>query len=197
MSRWSERRDVSRGGSYDERWRKMESEGASIHGEADCIERLGPGSVLDAGCGTGRVAIELAARGIDVVGVDLDPVMLDAARQKAPELLWIEHDLIDVHVRDAVGVTRLFDIVALPGNVMIFVTPGTEAEVVSNLARHVRPGGFMIAGFRLSEGALDLAGFDAACADAGLELQDRWSTWAGDQFEPDGGYAVSLHCQAG
>ena len=67
-------------------WRALAAEGKSIHGEADLVCRFEPGSVLDAGCGTGRVAIELAARGIDVVGVDLDPAMLDHARLKAPSL---------------------------------------------------------------------------------------------------------------
>src|SRR5919204_5229355 len=50
--------------------------GENVHGEADFVESFHPGSVLDAGCGTGRVAIELARRGIEVVGVDLDPGML-------------------------------------------------------------------------------------------------------------------------
>lgn len=193
MSRWSERQDVSRGDSYDERWRQMKSDGASVHGEADCIESLGPRSVLDAGCGTGRVAIELAARGIDVVGVDLDPVMLDAARQKAPALEWIAHDLVDLRVPDATGATRSFDVVALAGNVMIFVEPGTEADVVSNLARHLAPGGLMIAGFQLRDDRLTLSDYDAACAGGGLELRDRWATWARDEFEPEGSYAVSVH----
>ena len=72
MSRWSERTDVPRGASYDERWRELEAKGVSIHGEADLVAWLAPGgSVLDAGCGTGRVAIELARRGHEIVGVDL------------------------------------------------------------------------------------------------------------------------------
>jgi ubiquinone/menaquinone biosynthesis C-methylase UbiE len=54
--------------------------------------------VLDAGCGTGRVAIELARRGIEIVGVDIDPGMLGSARRKAPELTWIEADLATVTV---------------------------------------------------------------------------------------------------
>jgi len=59
-----------------------------MHGEATFVEALGVRRVLDAGCGTGRVAIELARRGLDVVGVDADPGMLSAARAKAPELEW-------------------------------------------------------------------------------------------------------------
>jgi 2-polyprenyl-3-methyl-5-hydroxy-6-metoxy-1,4-benzoquinol methylase len=51
-----------------------------MHGEATFVEGLGVRRVLDAGCGTGRVAIELARRGLDVVGLDADPGMLSAAR---------------------------------------------------------------------------------------------------------------------
>ena len=85
MSRWLLRDDVPRGDDYDQRWRDLTDSGEGIHGEADLISALSAGgSVLDAGCGTGRVAIELARRGHEVVGVDLDPGMLDTARAKAP-----------------------------------------------------------------------------------------------------------------
>lgn len=40
--------------------------------------------VLDAGCGTGALATELARRGASVVGVDLSPTMITLARQRAP-----------------------------------------------------------------------------------------------------------------
>src|SRR5579863_6979176 len=72
--------------SYDDAWKRLEAGGHNPHGEADFVVSLRPTSVLDAGCGTGRVAIELARRGLDVVGVDLDPVMLRQAEAKAPEL---------------------------------------------------------------------------------------------------------------
>src|SRR6188768_254715 len=119
------------GDAYDARWKEMAAKGESIHGEADFVCRFQPTSVLDAGCGTGRAAIELAGRGIDVVGVDLDDSMLAAARAKAPDETWINADLLDVELG------RTFDVVVLPGNVMIFLAPGTEAAVVANLARHV------------------------------------------------------------
>lgn len=41
------------------------------------------GPVLDVGAGTGRVALDLAARGIDVVALDLEPVLLDALSYRA------------------------------------------------------------------------------------------------------------------
>jgi SAM-dependent methyltransferase len=172
--------------TYDQRWEELAAAGRSVHGEADLVERLGPRSVLDAGCGTGRVAIELARRGLDVVGVDLDPSMLDVARAKAPDLPWVQGDLAEVDLG------RTFDAVVLAGNVMIFLAPGTEAAVVSNLARHLVPGGHLVAGFSLEPGRLDLATYDRHAAAAGLALAERSATWEGAPFT-GGGYAVSVH----
>ncbi|MAT05158.1 MAG: SAM-dependent methyltransferase [Acidimicrobiaceae bacterium] len=185
-SRWSAASGVQRGADYDERWARMEAAGVSIHGEADFVCRYRPTSVLDAGCGTGRVAIELARRGVEVVGVDLDPPMLEAARAKAPELTWIHGDLRDVDVG------RTFDVVAAPGNVMVFLAPGTESEVVANLARHLVPGGALIAGFQLG-GRYDLQHYDVDCDAAGLTLVDRYATWEGAPWSAGGDYAVSVH----
>ena len=185
-SRWSDAADVQRGADYDERWAHLAASGQSVHGEADFICRYLPVTVLDAGCGTGRVAIELAARDIDVVGVDLDPPMLGQARAKAPHLEWVEADLCHL----ALG--RMFDVVAMPGNVMIFVCPGTETSVVANMAAHVRPGGVLVAGFQLGR-SYDLARYDGDCAAAGLELVERYATWECDPWTPGGDYAVSVH----
>jgi SAM-dependent methyltransferase len=191
LTRWANGDDRPRGAEYDERWSRMEAAGQSIHGEADLICAYAPESVLDAGCGTGRVAIELARRGIDVVGVDLDEAMLDMARRKAPELTWMQGDLATVLVAGPDGSARRFSIVALPGNVMIFLAPGTEGAVVANMSRHLEPGGRLIAGFQIGGGHLDLSAFDSHAAAAGLELESRWSTW---DREPcgDDDYAVSV-----
>ncbi len=185
-SRWRSGEGFAKGDDYDARWRALAAEGKSIHGEADLVCRFEPASVMDAGCGTGRVAIELAARGIDVVGVDLDPAMLDHARLKAPSLEWLEADLATVDVG------RQFDVVVMAGNVMIFVAPQTEAAVVANMARHVGPGGHLIAGFQLGQ-SFGVTAYDAAAAEAGLELVERFSTWEGAPWSPGGDYAVSIH----
>lgn len=185
-SRWNADDSVVRGADYDERWRRMAAAGQSIHGEADFIGRYEPDSVLDAGCGTGRVAIELAARGVDVVGVDLDRAMLDEARAKAPDSTWVDGDLLTVDLG------RVFDVVALPGNVMIFVAPGTEAAVVANVARHVARHGVLIAGFQLGRG-YTVDQYDADVAAAGLVFESRFSTWQGDSWDVDADYAVSVH----
>ena len=175
-----------RSDTYDRRWEEMEASGHNVHGEADLVESLGPRSVLDAGCGTGRVAIELARRGLDVVGVDLDASMLEKARAKEPDLPWILGDVVDVDLG------RTFDVVLLAGNVMIFLVPGTEAAVGANMARHHEPGGALVAGFSLEPGRLDLETYDGHARAAGLVLDERWATWDRQPFD-GGNYAVSVH----
>jgi SAM-dependent methyltransferase len=171
------------GDRYQERFDALAAGGADVHGEATFVRAFGPASVLDAGCGTGRVAIELARHGIDVVGVDVDRSMLAAARRRQPELEWVESDLA------ALDLGRRFDVVVLAGNVPLFTAPGTHAELVAGCARHV--GGALVAGFELTRG-YDLASYDEHCAAAGLVLSARFSTWDREPFT-GGDYAVSVH----
>ena len=177
--------------SYDDAWKRLEARGHNPHGEADLVASLRPTSVFDAGCGTGRVAIELARRGLDVVGVDLDPVMLRQAEAKAPDLTWVEADL------GGVALGRTFDVVVMAGNVILFVARGAEAQVIANLARHLNPGGALVAGFQLAPGAYGVDRYDAEAAGAGLALSDRWATWDRQPWRPGGQYAVSVHRSAG
>jgi SAM-dependent methyltransferase len=176
MTRWD-------GGAYQARFDQLAASGTDVHGEASFVRRFAPASVLDAGCGTGRVAIELARHGIDVVGVDVDASMLATARDRAPELAWVEADLASLDLG------RTFDVVVLAGNVLLFTPPGSERAVVAGCARHAVD--VVVAGFQLDRG-YDVDRYDADCAAAGLELTERFATWDGAPFE-GGGYAVSVH----
>lgn len=171
---------------YDARWKALAAAGKDPHGEVAFVQRYAPARVLDAGCGTGRVAIELVQRGIEAVGVDVSGEMLVAARAKAPAIEWHLLDLADFDLGER------FDLAVMAGNVMIFVNPGTEAAVVRSVAAHVVPGGRVVAGFQLGRG-LSLDDYDAHCAAAGLVLAERYATWDGDPFPGDGTYAVSVH----
>lgn len=186
-TRWSAEA-AGRAAGYDDRWAEMAARGENVHGEADFVTSLEvpPASVLDAGCGTGRVAVELARRGLDVVGVDLDPSMLEKARVKAPDVPWIVADLAELDLR------RRFDAVVLAGNVMIFLQPGTEGTVVERMAAHLEPGGALVAGFQVEAGRLDLASYDRLAEEAGLVPVERWATWDRQPFA-SGNYAVSVH----
>lgn len=172
---------------YDERWRRMEATGANPHGEADFVFSYGPRSVLDGGCGTGRVAIELARHGLDVVGIDLDQDMIGLARAKAPELTWVQADLGELDLP-----TR-FDAVVLAGNVIPYVASDRRQATVIACARHLAPGGRLIAGFQLLEGGPTVADYDTWCQRAGLILRARYATWDRDPFTVTGSYAVSVH----
>jgi SAM-dependent methyltransferase len=191
VTRW-QRTAAPRGDDYDARWRSLEASGHNIHGEADLVEALlaesGGTTVLDAGCGTGRVGIELVRRGVHVTGIDADADMLAAARTKAPDIDWYEADLSDPHgLPDG-----SFDIVLLAGNVMIFLDPGTEDRVLANLVGRLAPGGMLVSGFSLRPDQLSCARYDAMASSAGLEPVARWATWDRQPFA-DGDYAVSVH----
>jgi SAM-dependent methyltransferase len=186
MSNWSEWRAQVDLDDYEARWQQMVDDGANPHGEADFIDRFAPTSVLDAGCGTGRVGIELARRGIDVVGTDLDADMLAYARRKAPQIDWPQSDLVDLDLG------RVFDVVALAGNVIPYVEPRDRPAAVAGAARHVAIGGRLIAGFTLRADWFPLADYDRWCAEAGLQLVAQHATWAGDDYD-GGDYIVAVH----
>ena len=128
--RWHHWRDTVDLDEYHARWARMEASGTASHGEADLIEGYGLGSVLDAGCGMGRVAIELHHRGMEVAGVDLDADLLAYARVDAPQIPWHHADLTDMQLG------RTFPLVAMPGNVMIFCRDDHRGPIVANLAGH-------------------------------------------------------------
>ena len=178
------------GESYQRRFDELAASGVDVHGEAEFVHRFGPSSVLDAGCGTGRVAAELARRGHDVVGIDRDASMIATARMSAPEV-----DLRVVDVSEA-RLGRTFDLVVMAGNVPLFTPAGTQSALVAGCARHLAPGGHLVAGFQLDRG-YTLESYDEACAAAGLELVERFATWDADPFEPPGDYAVSVHRLSG
>lgn len=185
--RWVQWRRTTDIADYDARFERLAAAGNDVHGEAAFIAAMDPSSVLDAGCGTGRIAIELARRGIDVTGVDLDADMVAVAIAKSPAQTWIVDDLARMQL------SRRFDLVAMPGNVMLFCEPDDRRLLVHNLAQHLAPGGRLVAGFSLERDGYSLAEWDEHCAACGLELGDRFATWTGDAFVEGGEYHVSVH----
>ena len=178
------------GESYQARFDALAAQGTDVHGEANFVRFFGPACVLDAGCGTGRVSIELARHGITTVGVDVDRSMLAEARRRAPALEWIEADLADLHLG------RVFDVVVLAGNVPLFCPVPDRPRLVESCARHVVPGGRLVAGFSLGR-QYGLDAYDEAAEGADLLLEERFATWDGQPFVPGSDYAVSVHRRPG
>lgn len=184
MTRWD-------GDEYQRRFDELAATGVDVHGEAAFVMAYAPTTVLDGGCGTGRVGAELARRGVEVVGADVDASMLATARRSIPDVEWVHADLA------ALDLGRTFDAVVLAGNVPLFTSPGTEAALVAGCARHLRTaGGLLIAGFQLGRG-YSLDQYDRHCAEAGLGLAERFATWDRAPFVEGGDYAVSVHVRDG
>lgn len=103
---------------------------------ADLAE-IGPGSrVLDVATGTGDLAIELAARGADVVGSDFSERMLDQARRKAPRIAFEWGDALELPYED-----DSFDAATVGFGARNF---SDLDRGVAEMARVVRPGGKVV-----------------------------------------------------
>ncbi len=181
---------------YAERFRALAARGDDTHGEAAFVTSLAdpPARVLDAGCGTGRVAIRLAELGYAVVGVDLDASMLVQAREEAPHLDWRVGDLAVLDTGET------YDVVLVAGNTIPLLEPGTLESTAARLAAHLGDDGRLVCGFGLDEAhlprgcpATPLADVDAAFEAAGLDLISRHSTWDRAPYDEAEGYVVTVH----
>ena len=196
-TRWVTDHDAGHAQWYIDRFRRLAAEGADLVGEARLLDALVPPNarVLDAGCGPGRVGAELAARGHRVVGVDADPALIDAAAADHPGPRWIVADLAVFDLAEF-GEPEPFDAAVIAGNVLAFVAPGSEPDVMSRIAAHVRPDGIVVTGFGLDRGYA-LADFDDHCAQAGLRLEHRFATWDLRPWTTEANYAVTISRKPG
>ena len=115
--------------------------------------RLAPGSrVLDVPCGAGRLAIELAARGCRMTGVDISPEFLETARSTARErgleIEWRQSDMRDLPWESA------FDAAFCGGSSFGFFDDEGNAAFLAAASRTLRPGGRFFADFKAAESIL-------------------------------------------
>lgn len=177
---------------YRDRFRAMVAAGNDIFGEARLIDALcSRGSrILDAGCGGGRLGGYLAERGHTVVGVDGDPVLIEAAEHDYPGPQWIVGDLARLNL-PAQGVGEPFDAILCAGNVMTFLAPSTRRLVLGNFAAHLAPQGRAVIGFGANRG-YDFAEFLTDAQASGLSQQLLLSTWDLRPFEPTANFLVAI-----
>lgn len=191
-TRWVTETDEGHSEWYIERFRKMAADGDDLEGEARTVDAMVArgARILDAGCGPGRVGAALHARGHRVVGVDADPKLIAAAEEDHPGPRWLVGDLADLDLA-ADGEAEPFDAAVLAGNVIVFIAPGTEADVLRRVGAHVAADGFVIVGFHVNR-TLPLGDFDAAVADAGLRIEHRFATWDLKAWHGDADFAVTV-----
>ena len=192
--RWVEWRRTVDLVKYDQRWESMAARGENVHGEADAVTRLierhvvdrvgadGPRvcHVLDAGCGTGRLAVELERRGHIVTAIDLDPDMVDRARAKSSAIRWLVGDLAKLD--DVIDADDGYDVIVMAGNILNFCAPGSQTAIVHNLVRHLAAGGMLVCGWsqELREDAYLWTDFVRDARELGANLAETWTNWDGD-----------------
>ncbi len=183
---------------YIHRFREMEANGADLAGEARMIDAMVGRSarILDAGCGPGRVGGFLADRGHQVVGVDVDPVLIEAAESDHPGPKWLVGDLaeLDLGARAADEGAELaegFDAIVSAGNVMTFCAPSTRSLVVERLGAHLKEDGRLVVGFGAGRG-YEFSDFFADVEAAGLAPELLLSTWDLRPFTEDSDFLVAV-----
>jgi 2-polyprenyl-3-methyl-5-hydroxy-6-metoxy-1,4-benzoquinol methylase len=187
-TRWFEEWSDAERATYADRFIRLARRGQDIDGEARFVDALADrhSRILDAGCGTGRVAAALAARGHDARGVDADATLIDAGRGQYPGLPLEHRNLLDLTADDGP-----FDVVVAAGNVLVYVDPGTEAAVLRALASVLSPGGSAVLGFA-TDREYTVADLDRDASAVGWRLVHRFSTWQLDPWTDDADWAVSV-----
>ena len=181
---------------YIERFKIMEAAGHDLAGEVRTVDAMVPrGSrIRDAGCGPGRVGGRLSALGHVVVGVDVDPALIEAAETDHPGPTWVVGDLAELDL-PAAGVEADFDVIIAAGNVMGFLAPSTRVEVLRRFGTHLAPEGRAIIGFGGGRG-YEFANFFADLDAAGLRLDVALSTWDLRPFTEQSDFLVALCSRA-
>lgn len=104
------------------------------------------GSVLELGCGTGRITIPMAQAGIDVVGLDISGKMLQVARQKARavrpidgDITWVRGDMCKF------SLNQKFDLVVIPyRGFLSILNMDQQRRCLENIRYHLLPAGRLI-----------------------------------------------------
>lgn len=159
---------------------------ALVDAFADLVRRSTPASttalVADLGCGPGRVAAHLAARGLPVVGFDLSPAMVAAARTAHPDVRFEEAPLSSVPLADGslAGAVCWYSIIHTP--------PDRLDEVWAELARLLVPGGWVLLGFQAGDGEAvhrsEVAGRAVSLTNHRHDPRHVATTLAAHGFEP-------------
>jgi ubiquinone/menaquinone biosynthesis C-methylase UbiE len=105
-------------------------------------EEVGARTVVDIGCGTGTLAVLLAGRGLDVVGVDPASASLDVARAKAhaERVRWVDGDATALVALDVRA-----DLAVMTGNVaQVFVSDDDWRTTIQAVRRCLRPEGWFV-----------------------------------------------------
>lgn len=191
-----------------QRFRDMRAAGKDIEGEARFVDAIAPrgARILDAGCGSGRTGGPLSGLGHRVVGVDVDPVLIAAAREDFPAATWLVGDLAELSLAglpltgssnqaaatiEHGAAAAPFDLIVAAGNVLPFLAPSTRQRTLANLRAVLAPGGRMALGFGAGRG-YRFEDFYTDAAASGWEIQLRFRGWNLLPFDADSDFLVAV-----
>ena len=158
-------------------------------------------SVADVGCGPGALVPFLAARGLELHGVDLSPEMVLAARRDHPGVVFEVADVRDLPFTDAslAGVVAWYS--------LMYLAPQDRPRAFGEIARVVLPGGYVVVGYKEGDGTLRRGGrrvgvefdiywhppeeMERRITDAGFDVVFRGGRPAGPDDEQPQGYLIA------
>jgi SAM-dependent methyltransferase len=145
---------------------RMPAERAVLGLFCDLTRAAGLGTgVGDVGCGTGRLAPYLAARGLGPRGIDLSPEMIRVARRDHPGFDFDIADLRQLPFGDA----------SLAGLVcwysLMYLAPSDRPAAFGELARVLKPGGYLVTAFKAGDSRVRRGGRSTGL---GVEFDVYW-----------------------
>ncbi|WP_347403408.1 methyltransferase domain-containing protein [Citricoccus muralis] len=182
---------------YAERWRRLAAEGFDVDGEARLIDAMAEreSRILDAGCGTGRTGGYLAEAGHSVVGVDVDPHLVEVARTDFPDATWFTGDLenLESSLSDEARETLAepFDLAVSAGNVFGFLAPAGRRPALRSIRELLVDSGRVVIGFGAGRG-YTFTEFFADAAAEGFTVDARYSTWTLQPFTEESDFLVAV-----
>ena len=122
-------------------------------------------SVADVGCGTGRLEPYLAAKGLSPRGIDLSPQMIRVARRDNPGFAFDVADLRELPIEAAslAGVVCWYS--------LMYLAPSDRPAAFGELARVVKPGGYLVTAFKAGDSQLRRGGHSTGL---GVEFDVYW-----------------------
>lgn len=113
---------------------------------ADLVRGAAPGGarrVVEVGCGPGRITAHLGGLGLDMLGIDLSPAMIEQARRRHPDLDFRvgEMTALDLPPGGAAGVVAWYSLIHIP--------PAEHPAVLAGFRRVLAPGGHLLLAFHV------------------------------------------------
>ncbi len=118
--------------------------------DRDCLDRLARevgtlGPICDMGCGPGQIARYLHRQGVDALGVDLSPRMVEEAQRLNPEIPFHQGDMLALPDADNSwgGIAAFYCIIHIPSDQIV--------DALREMKRVLKPGGVLLMTFHIGD----------------------------------------------